>query len=547
MANSPGCSVMYCEYSKEIITQFRNATKSEEARAECAREATHKNQHYRDLYPNPKQQLENINAMQSEVAGESLATPTSSKAEDKVPEDDPAVLIEHMISNNIEIEDLRKLLHKTISELHPEFGTHVQLEQPGEREKSESACLSLLALVMNNYDLYTKPQAQSSKLKSEQWDELQKICSWIDPSLEHIHACIVLLAIRSLGKSKAAVQQLPREHQRPEAAVTYMMSEWRNVVPSVAKLSAHAAFLCERALLFHEQFNLAQMLQGENVPGNVLLLRDLERRHGDEVFHFYMLFLLGFMSGLAGGQGSRFMNSRHAQGVIAGFKSLENISDLEPQLIYWNFMAERAGHFGIPTDTPEDLALVRLACLMRVQGSMDIAHLRASWLSLPSTARETLVNHFMSDGIDQRAFVLEFLPLCMSNAIANSSVKLTAMLEVIVELLNNLGPFVDTLAEFKSITCLHVDLSDMAEFISVVQNRFILQTCITRCKVRMGGKHLYLEMTGANWSRTNDPDTDMSTLAHGMKELLQRMEVMETKIDKGAGDSMDAEVAASIV
>eukprot|EP00931_Biecheleriopsis_adriatica_P083836 TRINITY_DN5752_c0_g2_i2.p1 TRINITY_DN5752_c0_g2~~TRINITY_DN5752_c0_g2_i2.p1 ORF type:complete len:563 (-),score=118.46 TRINITY_DN5752_c0_g2_i2:173-1816(-) len=547
MANSPGCSVMYCEYSKEIITQFRNATKSEEARAECAREATHKNQHYRDLYPNPKQQLENINAMQSEVAGESLATPTSSKAEDKVPEDDPAVLIEHMISNNIEIEDLRKLLHKTISELHPEFGTHVQLEQPGEREKSESACLSLLALVMNNYDLYTKPQAQSSKLKSEQWDELQKICSWIDPSLEHIHACIVLLAIRSLGKSKAAVQQLPSEHQRPEAAVMYMMKEWKNVVPSVTKLSAHAFVLCERALFLHEQFNLAQMLQGENVPGNVLLLKDLERSHGDEVFHFYMLFLLGFMSGLAGGAGSRFMNNKNAQGVIAGLKSLENLAQLEPQLIYWNFMAERAEHLEIPTATPEDLSLVRLACLIRVQGTMDMAHLRASWHSLSSSARETLVNHFMSDGIDQRAFVLEFLPLCMSNAKANASVKLTAMLEIIVDLLNNLGPFVDALAEFKHIKCLHVDLSDMAEFISVVQNRFVFQTCITRCKVRVDGKRLYLEMTGANWSRTNDADSDMSTLAHEMKELLQKMEGMETKLAKGAADIVDADILASVV
>eukprot|EP00931_Biecheleriopsis_adriatica_P083831 TRINITY_DN5752_c0_g1_i3.p1 TRINITY_DN5752_c0_g1~~TRINITY_DN5752_c0_g1_i3.p1 ORF type:complete len:619 (-),score=118.91 TRINITY_DN5752_c0_g1_i3:45-1655(-) len=535
---------MYCEYSKEFINQLKRAGSKadDQKRADCALKATHSNQHYKELNPDPKQQLQNIYIDltqkdppdSEEMLAEDDAAPSDAQKTSVML--DPALFIHQVLAKQIHGEELITGLQGTICELHPEVGSHVLLAQPGERERSESACLSLLALTMNDYELYTRPQAPPVKLGSEQWNELQKICRWIQPSVEHTHACVVLLAIRSLGKSKTAVQQLPSDHQRPEPAVIYMMSEVQNVVPSVTKLSEHGFRLIEQALTLHEQFNLAQMLQGENSPGNVQVLQNLVKIHGDEAFRFYVFFLLGFMSGLAGGQGSRFMSSRNAQGVIAGFKRLQTLTHLEPQLIYWNFMADRAQHFGIPAETPEDLALVRLACLIRVQGAQDVAQLRTAWFSLPSKARDTLVNHFLADGIDQRTFVLEFLPLCMSHARANATVKLTAMLEVVVELLDNLGPSVDAMNDLKDVKNLHVDLSDMAEFISVVQNRFVFQTSIMRSKVRVEGKRLYLEMTGGNWSRTNDADSDMTTLAHTMKEVLQKMEIMEGMIARSSHD-----------
>eukprot|EP00931_Biecheleriopsis_adriatica_P030781 TRINITY_DN18100_c0_g1_i1.p1 TRINITY_DN18100_c0_g1~~TRINITY_DN18100_c0_g1_i1.p1 ORF type:complete len:346 (+),score=52.50 TRINITY_DN18100_c0_g1_i1:72-1040(+) len=285
--------------------------------------------------------------------------------------------------------------------------------------------------------------------------------------------------------------------------------------------------MVEKALLVQRKFKLAQMLQGENAPGNVLQLQELIETYGHEVFRFYILFLLGLMSGLAGGQGSRFMDSANARGVITGIESLMPVSRVKAQVIYWNFMTARALCFGMPTETPEDMALVRLACLIRARGPEDILRLHAAWYSLALTARETLVDHFLSDGIDRRAFVLDFLPLCLSNAQANSMVKLAAVLEVIVELLGNLSPFVDDITEIKDIRCLHVDLSDLAEFISVVQNRFVLQTCVTRCQVRVKDKCMYLDMTGDNWSRTTDPDSDMAALVLSVKNALRQVDVVK--------------------
>ena len=39
------------------------------------------------------------------------------------------------------------------------------------------------------------------------------------------------------------------------------------------------------------------------------------------------------------------------------------------------------------------------------------------------------MDHFLADGMDQRAFVLEFLPACVQNAQANKVIGLSLLLE----------------------------------------------------------------------------------------------------------------------
>eukprot|EP00913_Durusdinium_trenchii_P001660 g1537.t1 len=131
-----------------------------------------------------------------------------------------------------------------------------------------------------------------------------------EPDFEQIHAVMVLLAVRGLGKSKSVLQQMPRHMRRPEKAVLFLMESQKNVVPSVGWLGPRALTFINDALAVHELFNLAQMLQGENLPGNIAQLRECIDEKGPEVFRFYILFLLGFMSGIAAGQGSRFMNGK---------------------------------------------------------------------------------------------------------------------------------------------------------------------------------------------------------------------------------------------
>lgn len=62
------------------------------------------------------------------------------------------------------------------------------------------------------------------------------------------------------------------------------------------------------------------------------------------------------------------------------------------------------------------------------------------WHSLGTVERSTLLHHFLADGIEDLAFVFEFLPDCVANAVRNPNIGLTCLLEMLVCLLNTLQP-----------------------------------------------------------------------------------------------------------
>ena len=61
---------------------------------------------------------------------------------------------------------------------------------------------------------------------------------------------------------------------------------------------------------------------------------------------------------------------------------------------------------------------------------------------------------------------------------------------------------------------------DMSEFIAAVQNRFVFQSCVSRCSFKFSGTRVLVEMTGKNWGRTNDPDSDLTSLAYEVTGIL---------------------------
>ncbi|CAJ1355387.1 unnamed protein product, partial [Effrenium voratum] len=592
---SRGCMAMFCDYAKDFVSGMQG-TKSKSGdrdQKRIAEECCKKNQHYQDLYPDPKTRLRNIQipirvSRQSsngsaiggvESPGEGLVKQqtmpapirrssdsrrsnesiksvhfkdqdevVSNSLSDTMTRFRPAALepvdpgldlwLKSLRGTALDGSALASNLQDLLPELHPEHSPHLVFEQAPERDRAESSCISILALLKDRYDIFTQPQPPNVKLKDEQWTELQELMTWIDPDLEQVHAVLVVLAIRALGKSKAVLQQMPRTMRRPERAVLQLMDSERNVVPSVLWLSPRSLTFIEDALAVHELFNLAQMLQGENLPANVAQLRDCIAEKGQDVFRFYILFLLGFMSGIAAGQGSRFMNGKNATSVISGIQLLKRLMECSPGAIYWGYLEDRAHKLRIDFHTAEDLVLTRLSCLARVQDEKDYLLLRTSWDALKARERLALTDHFLADGIKEQAFVLEFLPNCMANAKANSTVGLAGLLGVLVDLLNNLNTSIDSMPEMEKV--IPVDLSEMAEFIAVVQNRFVFLTCVSRCQLQFVGQRVYLKMTGSNWGRTTDPDSDMTSLAYTLQDILQKQEVLEAR---RSSDTMDIDKA----
>eukprot|EP00439_Symbiodinium_sp_Y106_P076962 s895_g16.t1 len=235
-------------------------------------------------------------------------------------------------SRNFGLETLvKEVMMISQFELDAAFGPHILFEQADERDRAESSCLSTLALVGGRYEAFTKPQAPKDQrreakwkltelLLSSQWDELEAIVRWIDPTPEQVHGALVLLSIRALAKSKMVIRQVPLDSKLPERTLLYLIEHERCVVPSVSFLSDDALNFVKNALEIHEQFNLAQMLQGENVPGSVMGLQDMIHDKGEDPISCGY-----FCIGLQGGEGSRFMTRKNAETTIAGIRMLQQL------------------------------------------------------------------------------------------------------------------------------------------------------------------------------------------------------------------------------
>ena len=204
----------------------------DEEQVHCAATCCRKNQHYLELYPDPKTQLKNITiplkrgdatatgsksfsilrfmrkpgrpATQDQELG-NTETPGGAESNVEHVEVHPDASItslwprldvsaEHINPGldlylkslgvrAMETYKLTQELQLVIPELHFEHSPHVVFEQPAERERAESSCISVLALFKNRYDIFTHPQAPQQRLDETQWLELQSLLSWIDACL----------------------------------------------------------------------------------------------------------------------------------------------------------------------------------------------------------------------------------------------------------------------------------------------------------------------------------------------------------------------------
>eukprot|EP00930_Biecheleria_cincta_P083080 TRINITY_DN7270_c0_g2_i6.p1 TRINITY_DN7270_c0_g2~~TRINITY_DN7270_c0_g2_i6.p1 ORF type:complete len:1024 (+),score=174.73 TRINITY_DN7270_c0_g2_i6:679-3750(+) len=558
LSDSAAGTAMFCEYARAFVSSahrvFNQGLKPD--LIQLAKDTCRRSPYYRACYPDPKTTLSTVCICKSHcdnALGEyakfnsiaSVATDRKSRADaearlkyySSLPSAKSQAELRHFVdevlASRVDKQQLSHQLREYLVELHSEHGSHALFGQDNERERGEASCISIVALVSDRYDIFTAPQDPRGRLEHWQWQEMRDIVSWISPQAEELEAVLVLLAIRGLGKAQAMLQQLPRRSRRPEEAVLMLMDDFPNVVPSASLLGHAARKHVVEALSLHELFKLPQMLQGENVPGSISSLQDFisDQQDGIEVLKFYILFLLGFMSGLAGGDGSKFMNFSNAQSIISGIRMLQRLLGNTPASLYWGFLTERAQQLDLPKNSAEDLALVRLACAGRVQNKEAYEALRTAWSVLSSSMRQVLMDHFLADGLQDQAYLLEFLPDCMAQAKANQAVGLSTLFEVLIDLFGSLREAVNSAGK-QHIMLIKVDLSEMSEFMGAAQNRFVVQTCISRCKLKaMAGGRMHLEITRRNWDRLADQDSDVTCLAYSVKRLLEKQRCIDDIIE----------------
>lgn len=491
------------------------------------------------------------------MSEKNLRTIDLRELEEKEGRTPPIRFVEHMMESNEQL--LLEKLRSSFVELDPTDGLHARYGEPKEQEKVESGILSLMALVRNDYEAFTAPQKGPNRLSTTQWQQLQGVLEWAEPTPEKVAAAIWLLAVRPIGKYRSVTSQIPSAHQRPDQAVRYVLASYPFLAPTGHHLEKHIRLFVTSTLELQLNFNFAQMLQGENVPANLLQLKEfILKKSGEETLKFYVLFLLGFLSGLAGGSGSRFMNCSNARSTIPGLHILMRVLKKDPTALYWTYIHNRAVELGRKPENTADLAVVRLACLCRAQTAKDLHQLQESWYHLSAGEQSSLLRHFLADGVVNEAIVFEFLPLCLERAKNNAFVTIPSLLQILVELLTAVCAVAQKAGAKVSkdtpedqgpggskLRTLAVDLGELAGFILLVQNSYIFQTCLCRAKLRMTAGRLVLEVSQENWRRVREPHTDVIMLANSVRELVHQKKQEKDGNRIAAGEPLNLLVVES--
>lgn len=548
LANSPMCTTMFVEYANEYIRIYSDSIARHDMgdaldiQQRCNQKACFSNSFYLDLNVDERKILRTIDLRELE------------EKEGRTP---PIRFVEHMMESNEQL--LLEQLRSSFVELDPTDGLHARYGEPKEQEKVESGILSLMALVRNDYEAFTAPQKGPNRLSTTQWQQLQGVLEWAEPTPEKVAAAIWLLAVRPIGKYRSVTSQIPSAHQRPDQAVRYVLASYPFLAPTGHHLEKHIRLFVTSTLELQLNFNFAQMLQGENVPANLLQLKEfILKKSGEETLKFYVLFLLGFLSGLAGGSGSRFMNCSNARSTIPGLHILMRVLKKDPTALYWTYIHNRAVELGRKPENTADLAVVRLACLCRAQTAKDLHQLQESWYHLSAGEQSSLLRHFLADGVVNEAIVFEFLPLCLERAKNNAFVTIPSLLQILVELLTAVRAVAQKAGAKVSkdtpedqgpggskLRTLAVDLGELAGFILLVQNSYIFQTCLCRAKLRMTAGRLVLEVSQENWRRVREPHTDVIMLANSVRELVHQKKQEKDGNRIAAGEPLNLLVVES--
>eukprot|EP00439_Symbiodinium_sp_Y106_P049136 s484_g6.t1 len=550
LVHSPICCTMVIEYANEFITRYSTGPSSSqvsvwhqvEREQECAKVACECNSFYLEEHVDHRLDLETLNLsyLQHPVISSMTLKPTDPRAspgetdsqQSALPE--PAVQLQggvhdglgltcmdfvaSVVRSQVTAEDTLASLREAFVELDPEYGLHARFSDAKEQERAESAILSLIAIVRGDYRMYTAAQPEQSRLSESQWHHLQELFTWTAPNDEKLLAVIFLLAVKGATKYRSLTRQLPAGLQRQEKAMNFILDTFPSAVPSAASLGSNVKKLVRNLLRMQGTFSFAQMLQGENVPANIRDLKEAIQPHGgEELLRFYVLYLLGFMSGIAGGKGSRFMTQGNARTTLLGLSTLQHILEQDPAPLYWTYIHHRGLELGRRAKSPADLALLRLACNCRLQNAKDLEALQEAWDFLTGPEQQELTKNLLADGIATRAVVCEFLPLCLERARSNPFVKVSALLQVLVELLRAVhaaaeqGDFIVT-----------VDLADLAAFILMVRSSYVFETCLARATLTMREDRYYVDVSQENWRRVSEPATDVVLLASSVRELVHK-------------------------
>ena len=253
---------------------------------------------------------------------------------------------------------------------------------------------------------------------------------WASLSQAELHAVMVFLAVRGVGKIKDFARfGPPSSRQSPEDILLFAIKNLEQHLPSITSLDEDGLHCVESTFEILKQFNLGQYLQGENNPHSISLLKNEIDSEGLAALKVYLFAQVCTLSGLTGSatlKGSLFLNEQNTRSLIQGVRCLQKVMDEDAVNVYWRFVASRATSVQAGTSQPAELALARLLCLTRSYDMKGLEEVKKAWNAITARERSVLEECLLCDGMASPSYLLAFLPQFLANARANHHLGLAA-------------------------------------------------------------------------------------------------------------------------
>ena len=168
--------------------------------------------------------------------------------------------------------------------------------------------------------------------------------------------------------------------------------------------------------------------------------------------------------------------------------ALEEIRQVagDPVERYWSFIWRRVALCGVEwEETVEGRVLARLSCMMRATKEEEMDRLKEVWYSMMQSERCYLCSRLGSDGIEQQAVMLLYMPLFFTNVKANVCLTLEDAFHVLIGFFGRLEEFVNR-SDFQIRGTTDVNILEMAKVAAKVRTPRMLQQSVEALEIQSG-------------------------------------------------------------
>jgi len=324
-----------------------------------------------------------------------------------------------------------------IMKVFPEL-SYFNVRAEVQRNQTTCSMLTVLWLIGGQYEAFIRTQPEDEVLSKQSWAWIQE---WIQDGVRlniegAVDAALTFMAIHALGKIREFREELAPQFdaERHDVALAHILTTQPEVVPSFKRLPGKYQTLIIDSLSVDFQFS--QFLQAENVPANLVQVKEKLAPHGDDGFAFFCFRIFVQMCGKLGAkslQGSQFMTEPQFQRFRPGLDALQQLRTLEAGTAYNAFLLLQGSKALSRFASPEHQALARLLCLGAASDYAGGDAVCEAFDELPPKDRALLTRWLTADGITHRpGYVLCSARDLFRNAQANPAVGLANALRMMV-------------------------------------------------------------------------------------------------------------------